>query len=73
MPKILVVGDLMMDHYIWGSCERISPEAPVQVVLKNSESKRLGGCGNVISNLIALGADTGVISVLGDDETGRQI
>lgn len=73
MPKILVIGDLMMDHYIWGSCERISPEAPVQVVLKNSESKRLGGCGNVISNLIALGADTGVISVLGDDETGRQI
>lgn len=73
MPKILVVGDLMIDHYIWGSCERISPEAPVQVVLKNSESMRLGGCGNVVSNLIALGAQTGVISVLGDDEAGRQI
>ena len=73
MPKVLVVGDLMIDHYIWGSCERISPEAPVQVVLKNNESMRLGGCGNVVSNLIALGADVGVISVLGDDEAGRDI
>lgn len=72
MPKILVIGDLMIDHYIWGSCSRISPEAPVQVVLKESESKRLGGCGNVISNLIALGAQVGVISVLGDDDLGRQ-
>ena len=48
MPKVLVIGDLMIDHYIWGSCERISPEAPVQVVLKQSETKRLGGCGNVV-------------------------
>ena len=73
MPKVLVIGDLMIDHYIWGSCERISPEAPVQVVLKQSETKRLGGCGNVVSNLIALGADVGVISVLGDDSAGREI
>lgn len=73
MPKILVIGDLMIDHYIWGSCSRISPEAPVQVVLKERESKRLGGCGNVISNLIALGGQVGVISVLGDDNLGREI
>lgn len=73
MPKVLVIGDLMIDHYIWGSCERISPEAPVQVVLKQSETKRLGGCGNVVSNLIALGAEVGVISVLGDDSAGREI
>ena len=73
MPKVLVIGDLMIDHYIWGSCERISPEAPVQVVLKQSETKRLGGCGNVVSNLIALGADVGVISVVGDDSAGREI
>ncbi len=73
MPKILVIGDLMIDHYIWGSCSRISPEAPVQVVLKERESKRLGGCGNVISNLIALGGEVGVISVLGDDNLGREI
>jgi D-beta-D-heptose 7-phosphate kinase/D-beta-D-heptose 1-phosphate adenosyltransferase len=73
MAKILVVGDLMIDHYIWGSCERISPEAPVQVVNIKNETKRLGGCGNVVSNLIALGADVGVISVVGNDELGVEI
>ena len=73
MPKILVIGDLMIDHYIWGNCSRISPEAPVQVVLEERESKRLGGCGNVISNLIALGSEVSVISVLGDDNLGREI
>ncbi|MBF0924452.1 MAG: bifunctional heptose 7-phosphate kinase/heptose 1-phosphate adenyltransferase, partial [Campylobacter concisus] len=49
--KILVVGDLMLDHYIWGSCERISPEAPVQVVKINNETYTLGGAGNVVRNL----------------------
>lgn len=73
MPRILVLGDLMLDCYIWGSCSRISPEAPVPVVLKQKESARLGGCANVISNLLALGADVGVMSVLGDDEIGRKI
>nr|MBP3725031.1 D-glycero-beta-D-manno-heptose-7-phosphate kinase [Campylobacter sp.] len=73
MPKILVVGDLMIDHYIWGSCDRISPEAPVQVVLNQNENKRLGGSGNVVSNLIALGAEVGVISVIGDDKLGDEI
>ena len=48
--KILVVGDLMLDHYIWGSCERISPEAPVQVVKINNETYTLGGAGNVVRN-----------------------
>lgn len=73
MAKILVIGDLMIDHYIWGSCDRISPEAPVQVVLKQNENKRLGGSGNVVSNLIALGAQVGVISVVGDDSLGEEI
>ena len=73
MAKILVIGDLMIDHYIWGSCDRISPEAPVQVVLKQNENKRLGGSGNVVSNLIALGAEVGVISVVGDDSLGEEI
>ena len=50
--KILVVGDLMIDHYLWGSCDRISPEAPVQVVDIAKETKRLGGAGNVINNLL---------------------
>ena len=55
--KILVVGDLMLDHYIWGSCERISPEAPVQVVKINNETYTLGGAGNVVRNLLSLGAN----------------
>jgi D-beta-D-heptose 7-phosphate kinase/D-beta-D-heptose 1-phosphate adenosyltransferase len=65
-PKILVIGDLMIDHYIWGSCDRISPEAPVQIVKVEQESSSLGGAGNVVSNLKALGADVDVISVIGD-------
>lgn len=64
-PKILVIGDLIIDHYLWGSCERISPEAPVQVVKVKSESTVLGGSGNVINNLKALGAKTDIISVIG--------
>lgn len=71
--KVLVVGDLMMDHYIWGSCDRISPEAPVQVVATQSESKRLGGAGNVVANLIELGACVSIASVLGADKTGDEI
>ena len=71
--KILVVGDLMLDHYIWGSCERISPEAPVQVVKINNETYTLGGAGNVVRNLLSLGANVSVTSVLGDDEAGKKI
>ena len=65
-PKILVIGDLIIDHYLWGSCERISPEAPVQIVNVDQDSTVLGGAGNVISNLKALGADVDVISVVGE-------
>ena len=50
-PKILVIGDLMIDSYLWGSSNRISPEAPVPIVNINSESSSLGGAGNVINNL----------------------
>ncbi|MDO5045685.1 D-glycero-beta-D-manno-heptose-7-phosphate kinase [Campylobacter sp.] len=71
--RVLVVGDLMLDHYIWGSCDRISPEAPVQVVKIKDETKRLGGAGNVVLNLLSLGAKVGVVSVVGDDETGEDI
>ena len=65
-PKILVIGDLMIDKYLWGSSQRISPEAPVPVVTVNNESTILGGAGNVINNLKALGAQVDVISVLGE-------
>ena len=72
-PKLLVIGDLMIDHYLWGSCERISPEAPVQVVNVKSESAVLGGAGNVINNLNALGAQVDVISVIGGCEISDEL
>lgn len=72
-PKILVIGDLMIDHYLWGSCERISPEAPVQVVDIAKETTVLGGGGNVINNLVALGADVSVSGVIGSDENGVEL
>jgi D-beta-D-heptose 7-phosphate kinase/D-beta-D-heptose 1-phosphate adenosyltransferase len=72
-PKLLVIGDLMIDHYLWGSCERISPEAPVQVVNVEYESSVLGGAGNVINNLSALGAKVDVISVIGGCEISDEL
>ena len=72
-PNILVIGDLMIDHYLWGSAERISPEAPVQVVDIAKESSVLGGAGNVINNLITLGASVNVASVVGDDEIAKEL
>lgn len=72
-PNILVIGDLMVDKYLWGECSRISPEAPVQVIDIQNETKRLGGAGNVLSNLLALGANAGIISVIGDDDGGKEI
>ena len=72
-PRILVVGDLMIDHYLWGKCERISPEAPVQIVDISRETTVLGGAGNVINNLVTLGASVSVASVIGDDESGREM
>ncbi len=70
-PSILVIGDLMCDHYLFGKVERISPEAPVQVVEIEKEETLLGGAGNVINNLLSLGANVEVASVVGDDECGE--
>ena len=72
-PNILVVGDLMIDHYLWGKADRISPEAPVQVVDVANETTVLGGAGNVVNNLIALGATVSVASAIGDDANGREL
>ncbi len=72
-PRILVVGDLMIDHYLWGGCERISPEAPVQVVDIARETTVLGGAGNVINNLVTLGSQVRVAGVIGDDENGHEL
>jgi rfaE bifunctional protein kinase chain/domain len=67
--NICVIGDIMLDHYINGSCDRISPEAPVQVVDVASEIYSLGGAGNVLKNLIALGCESSIICINGDDES----
>ena len=72
-PKILVIGDLMIDHYLWGSCERISPEAPVQVINVENESKVLGGAGNVVNNLNSMGAIVDVISVIGLCKSSKEL
>ncbi|WP_298272808.1 D-glycero-beta-D-manno-heptose-7-phosphate kinase [Geobacter sp.] len=68
--RTLVIGDLMLDEYLWGKAERISPEAPVQVVDVTREEIRIGGAGNVANNLVALGCPVSVTSVIGGDENG---
>ena len=72
-PNILVIGDLMIDHYLWGSCDRISPEAPVQIVNVKKESLVLGGAGNVINNLRAMNSNVDVISVIGKDDVANEL
>lgn len=71
--RILVIGDVMVDAYILGKVNRISPEAPVPVVSFEQEEKRVGGAGNVALNLVALGAQPIVCSVIGDDEQGQAL
>ena len=72
-PKLLVIGDLMIDQYLWGSCERISPEAPVQIINVSKESEVLGGAGNVVNNLKKLGAQVDVLSVIGDCKVSTEL
>jgi len=68
--RLLVLGDLMLDRYLWGRVDRISPEAPVPVVDVERESWSLGGAGNVAANLCALGAEAMLAGVVGDDADG---
>jgi len=69
--RILVVGDLMIDHYVWGDVDRISPEAPVQVVNVRSEEDTLGGCSNVVNNIVALGGNVSLAGVVGTGRYGQ--
>lgn len=69
--KILIVGDIMLDHYLLGSVERISPEAPIPVVAVKSERFKLGGGANVASNLVSLGAIPYLIGVVGKDKNSE--
>ncbi|MBW2615983.1 MAG: D-glycero-beta-D-manno-heptose-7-phosphate kinase [Deltaproteobacteria bacterium] len=71
--RVIVIGDIIMDEYIWGDVSRISPEAPVPVVEVEHETKTLGGASNVIYNMATLGARPVLCGVIGDDRTGRQI
>lgn len=73
MLRILIVGDLMLDHYVWGNVERISPEAPVQILKITRENNRLGGACNVALNLISLGAKAHICGIIGDDIDGKSI
>jgi len=70
---VLVVGDLILDHYVWGKVSRISPEAPVPVVHVNSESLQLGGAANVYNNILSLGGKADLCGVVGTDEGGRRL
>jgi len=71
--KVGVIGDVMLDTYWWGHVERISPEAPVPVVLLDKRELRIGGAGNVALNLVSLGAVTSIFSVIGDDDAGKAL
>ncbi len=70
-PRVLVVGDIILDKFIWGNVERISPEAPVQVVNIQRENTALGGAANVAHNLAAIDADVTLLGVIGNDENGK--
>ncbi len=71
--RIAVIGDLMLDEWLWGAVRRISPEAPVPIVEVQNHSYTLGGAGNVVNNLTALGAKVDVVGVVGDDEAGERV
>lgn len=69
--SITVFGDFILDEYIWGGVDRVSPEAPIVIVDVKSESLRLGGAANVANNLKTLGAQSSICAVIGDDEAGK--
>ncbi len=72
-PRILVIGDLILDRYVTGAVERISPEAPIPVLSATQSEDRLGGAGNVAANLRAMEAPVEIVGVVGDDSRGRQM
>jgi len=72
-PRILVLGDLMLDRYSWGSVSRVSPEAPVPVLCVKREDQRLGGAGNVMVNLQTLGAEVIACAYVGSDDAGKVV
>lgn len=71
--NILIIGDAMMDSYVWGKIERVSPEAPVPVVQVTKKENRLGGAANVALNVQSLGANPIICAVIGDDQEGMEL
>src|SRR4051794_34347673 len=71
--SVMVIGDLMLDRYVYGTVERISPEAPVPILRVERETAMPGGAGNVVRNLTALGAAVAFVSVVGDDQAGSDL
>ena len=71
--RLVCVGDVMLDHYVYGSVERVSPEAPIPVLRVERETRTLGGAGNVLRNLQALGLSPCFVSVVGNDAAGREL
>ena len=72
-PRVLVIGDLILDRYIWGEIERISPEAPVQILAWEKESSALGGAANVANNLAQLGCNVYLSGIIGYDSEGDEL
>src|SRR5262245_60236765 len=70
---VLCVGDVMLDRFVYGVIERISPEAPIPVLLVEREKHMLGGAGNVVANIAALGAKATLVAVTGNDAAGADI
>jgi D-beta-D-heptose 7-phosphate kinase/D-beta-D-heptose 1-phosphate adenosyltransferase len=73
LSRVMVIGDMILDEYVWGDVARISPEAPVPVVDVTSETKRLGGATNVLNNINSLGGKCIICGVVGDDEYGGHL
>ena len=71
--RVLIIGDIMVDHFIWGKVSRISPEAPVPVVLVSNESQLLGGCANVLNNVCSMGGQAYISGAIGDDAMGQWV
>ena len=71
--RVLIVGDLMLDRYLWGDVDRISPEAPVPIFHITNRSDTPGGAGNVVSNLVGLGSAVTVVGIIGNDAPGQQL
>ena len=71
--KVMCIGDVMLDRFVYGHVDRISPEAPIPVVRYDHENIMLGGAGNVVRNIVSLGASCSFVSVIGADDTGRTI